>query len=135
MAGSTARKAELIGQLGNARARLSGHSRGVRAHLHPGEKLRASFKRQRLGWLGGAVLIGLVLAKLPPRTKKVPARRKKDRDQLAEAGQTGLALGILKLVLDLTKPILIGWATKRMGDVAKAARRTERKVEHVDRKT
>jgi hypothetical protein len=99
------------------------------------KKLRASFKRQRLGWLGGAVLIGLVLAKLPPRTKKVPARRKKDRDQLAEAGQTGLALGILKLVLDLTKPILIGWATKRMGDVAKAARRTERKVEHVDRKT
>lgn len=135
MAGSTARKAELIAQLGNARARLSAHSRGARAHLHPGEKLRASFKRQRVAWLGTAVLLGLVLAKLPPRTKKVPALRGKDREQLATAGRAGFALGAIKLILDLTKPLLIAWATKRVGDVAKAVRRTERKVEHVDRKT
>src|SRR5688500_10920117 len=128
MAQSTRRKDELVAQLDHARARVAGHSRGARAHMHPGEKLRASFRRQRLGWLGGAALLGLVLAKLPPRTKKVPVRRGKDREQLANAGKAGITLGALKLLLDLTKPILIAWATKRVGDVAKTAQRTEQKV-------
>src|SRR6476619_5736166 len=104
MAASTARKAELIAQLGNARARMTGHSRGARAHLHPGQKFRALFRRYRVSWLGGAAILGLVLAKLPPRTKKVPARRRKDRDELVQAGRAGFILGTLKLVLDLTKP-------------------------------
>lgn len=132
MAASTARKAELISQLGNARARMTGHSRGARAHLHPGQKARALFKQHRVSCLGGAALVGLVLAKLPPRTKKVPAQRRKDREQLARAGQAGFVLGTLKLILDLIKPLLIAWATKRVGDVAKSTRRTERKVEHVE---
>jgi len=138
MAQSTRRKDELVTRLDHARARVAGHSRGVRAHLHPGEKLRASFKRQRLGWLAAAGLVGLVLAKLPPRTKKVPMRggksTKKDREQLANAGKAGLTLGVLKLVLDLTKPILIAWATKRMGDVAKSTQRTEQKVARTEHK-
>jgi hypothetical protein len=135
MAQSTRRKDELVAQLDHARARVAGHSRGVRAHLHPGEKLRASFRRQRLGWLGGAALLGLALAKLPPRTKKVPMRGgRKDREQLANAGKAGVTLGVLKLVLDLTKPILIAWATKRMGDVAKTTQRTEQKVARTEHK-
>jgi hypothetical protein len=81
------------------------------------------------------VLAGLILAKLPPRTKKVRGHRPKNRDPLANAGRAGFALGALKLLLDLTKPLLIAWATKRIGDVAKSARRTERKVDHVERKT
>ena len=137
MAEFKGRKAELIADLDHARARLRGHSRGARAHLHPGEKLRAAFRRQRLGWLGGATLAGLLLAKLPPRTKKVPARRVKGsaRNEFAAAGKAGFFLGTLKLVLDLVKPLLIAWATKRMGDVARVAKRTERKVEHVEQKT
>ncbi|HEX5176073.1 MAG TPA: hypothetical protein VFV83_03535 [Chthoniobacteraceae bacterium] len=137
MAQSTRRKDELVARLDDARARVAGHSRGVRAHLHPGEKLRALFKRQRLGWLGGAAVLGLLLAKLPPRMKKVPVRRGKkgkDREQLANAGKAGLTLGVLKLVLDLAKPILIAWATKRMGDVAKTTQRTEQKVARTEHK-
>jgi hypothetical protein len=137
MAESTRRKDELIAQLEHARARVAGHSRGVRAHLHPGEKLRASFKRNRLAWLGSAAVLGLILAKLPPRTKKVPVRRwkgGKDREQLANSGKAGITLGILKLVLDLKKPILIARATKRMGDVAKSTQRTEQKVARTEHK-
>lgn len=136
MAELTGRKAELIAELDHARARLRGHSRGARAHLHPGEKLRASFQRQRIGWLGGATLAGLILAKLPPRTKKVPARQIKGvPNEFAAAGRAGFFLGTIKIVLDLLKPLLIAWATKRMGDIAQVAKRTERKVERVEQKT
>lgn len=127
------RKADLIAQLESARARLGVHSKGAQAHLHPGVKVREAFSRQRAAWLGGAALLGLMVTRLP-RTKKVVVRRKGGREEMAKAGKAGMALGGLKLAIDLAKPLLIAWATKRIGDVAKSTEKTERKVDQTKAK-
>lgn len=126
-------KAALIAQLETARARLAVHSQGAQAHLHPGVKMRETFERQRVAWLGGAALLGLIITRLP-RTKKVVVRRKGGREELAKAGKAGIAVGALKMAIDLAKPLLIAWATKRIGDVAKSAEQTERKVDQTKAK-
>jgi hypothetical protein len=113
-------KTALIRELDQARGELRAHSQGVRAHAHPGAKLRASFARNRIAWIGGAALLGLVLAKLPPRTKKVPLSRKAEK-QIADAGKAGFALGALKIAFDLARPFATTWATNRLGEMAKKA--------------
>ncbi|MES2573080.1 MAG: hypothetical protein V4710_23860 [Verrucomicrobiota bacterium] len=112
------RKNALIHELTRARAELSAHSRGARAHAHPGAALRAAFIRNRFLWIGSAAILGLVLAKIPARTKKVVLSRKGDQ-QVATAGKAGLMLGALKIAFDLGKPYLMTWATGRLGDMAK----------------
>ncbi|MDB6171736.1 MAG: hypothetical protein JWL59_1047 [Chthoniobacteraceae bacterium] len=112
------RKKTLIHELDRARAELSAHSRGARAHAHPAVKLRAAFAKNRLIWISGAAVLGLVLAKIPARTKKVVVNRKNEK-QMANAGKAGLALGALKMAFDLGKPFIMSWATGRLGDLAK----------------
>lgn len=133
MAEITNRKAALIRELDRTRGEMSAHLHGARAHADLGRKVRVSFARNALAWLGGAGLLGLVLSKIPPRAKKVVIRPKVTAP-IARAGRAGFVLGALKVVLDLTKPILLAWVTKRIGDVAQTAKKTERKVERVERK-
>jgi hypothetical protein len=112
------RKKVLTQELDRARAELRAHSRGVRAHAHPVAKLRIAFAKNRLIWISGAAVLGLVLAKIPARTKKIVVNRRNEK-QMANAGKAGLALGALKLAFDLGKPFLMSWATGRLGDMAK----------------
>ena len=127
-------KAALIAQLDRARGEIAVHNRGAMAHADVGGKLRVGFTRHRGAWLGIASLFGLLMAKLPARTKKVLVGRGRGGQQLASAGKAGIFLGALKLGLDILKPLLIAWATKRMGTIASVAKRTESKVERTEDK-
>jgi hypothetical protein len=97
-------------------------------------RVKSGFNENRVAWMGGAAIVGLALAKLPPRTKKVPLNPK-DREKLARIPQTGLLLGSVKLALDFAKPLLLAWATKRMGDVARSSEKVEKKVDRVEEKS
>jgi hypothetical protein len=110
---------------------MSAHSRGARAHTDLTGKLRGSFARHRAAFLGGAALLGLALV---PRPKKIVVN-KRGGTQAANAGKAGVFLGTVKVVLDLTKPLIMAWATKRIADMAKATKQVERKVDRVDAKT
>ena len=129
MAESSGRKASLVAELERARAQMSAHTKGARAHTNVQGKLTVGFNRHRAVWLGGAALLGLALV---PRPKKVVVARKGQRPSPAKAG---MVLATIKLVLDLTKPIIMAWATKRIADMAQATKKVERKVDRVDAKT
>ncbi len=131
MAENSGGKAAIIAELARARAQMSAHSQGVRAHADMGGKLREGFTRYRGAWLGGAALVGLALV---PRPKKIVVS-KRDGKRVQEAARAGFGLGAFKLALDITKPLLLAWATKRVSDVAKSTENVERKVEKVDAKT
>ena len=111
------RGAELIRQLDEARRRASISHAGLSDSMHFGEKVRGNLSRYRGAWLVGAVLLGLVIAKIPPRTKKVKvpvtasARTEKT---VKQAGIAGLALTVLKMGFDLGRPFLIKYLTQRM---------------------
>ena len=127
-------KAALIAELSRARATMANHTQGLRGGVDVGGRVHSGFERHRGAWLSGAALLGLILGKVPPRTKKVPMNAA-NRAQFAKAGKAGFFLTIVKLVIDFAKPLMIAWATKRMGDVAKSTQQVERKVARVERKS
>lgn len=137
MADNTDRKAELIAELNRARSRATAYRRGLSGDLKVSSKAKANIARNRGAWLLGAGLVGLIIAKIPPRTKKVPVSSYKgDRRQQVEAtGKAGLMLGILKLLVDATKPVFLAWMTKRLGEAVSVGKEVKHKVNKVDAKT
>jgi hypothetical protein len=110
------RKAELIAELARARARLTANAQGLRTELDFPTKARRAFTRHPAVWIGGAALLGLLVAKLPARRKKGVVKRKGAEPVLEKAGQAGLLLGALKIAFDFARPALLKWATQRATD-------------------
>jgi hypothetical protein len=115
-------KLALTRELDRSRSDLGLHAAQARILANPEPKLRASFSRHRVAWIGAAAVLGLLLAKIPARTKKVKASRKSD-PLIADNAKAGLALGAFKIAFDLAKPFLMAWATTRLGDLAQKSQR------------
>ncbi|MHA3774564.1 hypothetical protein ACXR0O_23820 [Verrucomicrobiota bacterium sgz303538] len=134
------RKAELITELDRARSRASANRREMQGSgARAAHKAEASVSRNRYKWVFVALLAGFVIAKLPARTKKVVVNRKgkavpPQQAGLENAGKAGIALAVLKILLDITKPVIMAWATKRLGEAVNVGKDVRRKVEKVDRK-
>ncbi len=139
MAGNDDRKAELRAELERARSRATAFRQNMQSRPSVADKAQSTITRNRGPWLIGAMLLGLTVAKLPPRTKEVAVsrwgRKKVYAAPLQQAGKAGFFVAILKLLVDVMKPILMAWATKRLGQVIQVQKETKAKVEKVDRKT
>jgi hypothetical protein len=110
-------KAELIAELARARAALASNAGALRHDLDFPTRAKKAFKRNPLLWLGAAAVIGLVIARLPGRPKKVVKVFPKEKEPaLEKAGKAGLLLGVLKIVFDLARPALLKWVTQRFSD-------------------
>jgi hypothetical protein len=126
-----ARKAELIAALDRARSRLAANAHALRDDLDPLARARRSFQRNGFAWVGGATLLGVLLARLPARTKTVTVdRRGRKVEDTRKAATAGLTLGVLKIAFDLAKPWLAGWISRRAasfadGDVRSSSRARE----------
>jgi len=114
MAGNEDAKAELIARLARARAQLDRSGGEVRAALDVPARIRAGFQRHAWAWLGGAILAGVVIAKLPPRTRKVRVDVKGEPVAAKAAATTGLALAIGKIAFDLARPVLLRMAMEKL---------------------
>jgi hypothetical protein len=114
MAGSEDRKAQLIARLAQARARLDTSSGRVRAALDWPARMRAGFQRHAALWLGGAVLGGVLLAKLPARTRKVRVDAAGVPLATRTAARTGFTLAAAKIAFDLARPVLWKLAMERL---------------------
>jgi len=83
-------------------------------------------------WLGSAAVVGLLVALLLRRTKKVETVRvnvKKREPVVEEAGKAGLVLGVLKIAFDLARPALTKWVTRWLADyVANVQSRKSRRA-------
>ena len=116
MAGNEDRKAALTAELARARAEIGGAADVVRARLDFGARARQSVSHHRWWWLGGAVLAGVLLAKLPARTKKIYVDEKGRKLPRSSAVTAGLLLGAVKIAFDLAKPSLLKMAARRAED-------------------
>ena len=115
---------ELRQEAAHSRDRLSRDLSGLRYELDFPLKFRKSFQRQTVLWIGAAIVVGVVLAVLPARTKKVRVKMKtKDRGQQQKEGilGAGLAFGALKLVATMLKPTITAFVAKKMSSYAAGA--------------
>jgi hypothetical protein len=112
------RKQELIRELEQARQKITISRAGLSDDLHFGDKITGNLTRYRGAWLAGALITGLVISKIPPRTKKVkvkvPVLKSSGEKQAEKAGAAGLGLMALKFAFDVGKPFLMKYLTQRM---------------------
>ena len=120
-------KAQLIAELDRARSRLSINAGALRHDLDFSARAKSAFKRMPLPWLGGAAFLGLLVAKLPRRAKKVVIVAKGKGEAVENVGKLGLALGALKIALDFARPVLTAWAKKRVVEYASGTRHGDRR--------
>jgi hypothetical protein len=117
-------KAELIAELARARTIVSANFLALRHDLDFPARAKKAFKSSPLPWLGAAGVIGLIIARLPRRTKKVVTvfpKFKKKEEAIEKAGKAGLLLGALKIAFDFARPMLLKWVTQRVSDYASSA--------------
>src|SRR3954468_12692586 len=113
---------ELRQEAAHSRDRLGRDLGGLRYELDFPLKLRKSFQRQTWIWIGAALLIGVLIASLPPKTKKVrvEAPKGKSRGEHQKEGilGAGLALGALRLLATMLKPTITQYVARKMSGYA-----------------
>jgi hypothetical protein len=114
---------ELRQEAAHSRDRLGRDLSGLRYELDFPLKFRKSFQRQTVVWIGAAIVLGVIIMTLPPRTKKVKISARgngKSRGEHQKEGLlgAGLALGALKLVATLLKPTITQYVAKKMSGYA-----------------
>jgi hypothetical protein len=120
---------ELRQQAAHSRDRLGRDLSGVRYELDFPLKFRKSFQRQTVLWIGAAIVVGVIFAVMPARTKKVRVKAKaKSRGEHEKEGLlgAGLALGALKLVATMLKPTITAFVAKKMSGYAAGVGATRR---------
>ena len=107
-------KTKLTYELAAARAKMSGYAGALRHDLDIGARLKTGVTRNPVAWFAGAVVVGLVLSRIPTGHRKVvvkgPSFRNKD---VEKAGKAATALAVLKFGLDFAKPAIVAWAKRR----------------------
>jgi hypothetical protein len=96
---------------------------GLRYELDFPLKFRQSFQRQTVLWITAAVVIGVVFAVMPARTKKLQVTAKTRSDPKEGILGAGLALGALQLAVTLLKPAVTNFISKKMSGYAAGAAR------------
>jgi hypothetical protein len=119
---------ELRQEAAHSRDRLGRDLSGLRYELDFPLKFKKSFQRQTVVWIGAAIVLGVIIMTLPPKTKKVQIKPKgsaKSRGEQQKEGLlgAGLALGALKLVAAMLKPTITQYVAKKMGGYAAGAGR------------
>ncbi|HVF72460.1 MAG TPA: hypothetical protein VM940_12710 [Chthoniobacterales bacterium] len=115
---------ELRQEAAHSRDRLGRDLGGLRYELDFPLKLKKSFQRQTVLWIGAAIVVGVIFAVMPAREKKVyvrggkPDPKKKGEEQKKGLIGAGLAMGALRLAATMLKPALMKYATDRMGSYA-----------------
>src|ERR1700730_8831390 len=116
---------QLRQEVAHSRDRLARDLSGLRYELDFPLKFRKSFQRQTVMWITAAVVIGVVFAVMPARTKKCSVKVKAKTRSDAKEGilGAGLALGALKLAVTLLKPAVTNFIAKKMSSYAADAAR------------
>jgi len=106
------RKTELIAALARGRSQITANAHLLGHDLDFAARARRSFARNPTVWIGGTVVLGLVVARLLWPKRKLAVTRKTKEPEIEKVGQAGLLLGALKIAFDIARPILIPWATR-----------------------
>jgi hypothetical protein len=90
---------------------------GMRYELNFPLKFRKAFQRHTVLWVGSALALGLLLALMRARTKKVYINPAGKKVGLADKRllESGALLGLLKLGITLVQPMVAGYLAKKGG--------------------
>lgn len=111
-------KAELSAELDRARAKLSRNMAEFRRDIDVPAHVSKAVRQNKTLWLSGAAALGLIIAKLPSRKKKVYVDSRTNK-KVKEAEKASMVLALAKLAFSAAKPMLMGIATKKLAEAAR----------------
>ena len=114
--------AELKEEIARSRLRVAREVRGLCYELDFPRKIRRSFQRQTLLWIGAAAAVGLLLTIAPARRKKVYVDLKSARKPAGKLLEAGFLLGALKITASLLKPVIVSFLKKKISAYASESR-------------
>jgi hypothetical protein len=116
---------ELRAEIAGSRERVGRDLCGLRHELDFPAKFRRSFRKQTVSWVSAAAAVGALIALAPMRKKKVYIDAKRGRESTKKLAETGLALGALKVVASLVRPVIVEFVKNRLtGFGGKSRRKT-----------
>jgi hypothetical protein len=113
---------QLKAEIARSRDLVERDLRGLRYELDIPRRIRRSFHEQMPLWLGAAAVVGTLLILLPMRRKKIYVDAKPGGTSKSRVLEAGFALGALRIVAGLLKPMIANFITKKMGDYASGGR-------------
>jgi hypothetical protein len=116
---------QLRQEIAHSRDRLARDLGGLRYELDFPLKFRKSFQRQTIVWVTAAVVVGVIFAVMPARTRKVQVRAKGNDGKETKKGilGAGMAIGALRLAATLLKPAITQFVSRKMSGYAADAGR------------
>jgi len=108
-------RAAIKSDIALSRDRLGRELGGLRYELDFPRKLKNSFRDQTGIWIGAIIVVGLLIAVAPARTKKVYVSRKNDSKGNGKGLlEAGALVGVLKFAATLLRPALIKFVTSKI---------------------
>src|SRR6188768_3334055 len=102
-------KKSLVAELDRSRSEVTAEASHIREDLAFGRKLKRGMARNPAVWIGGAVLLGLLISRLP-RQKKPKVKMKFGSSGQEETAKAGLAAVVLlptrKFLFNAAQPAL-----------------------------
>jgi hypothetical protein len=109
-------KEELSAQLEQARRRIASNAGALREDLDVGKHFKQSFRAHKGAYLSGGTILGLLLAKLPARKKKIYVERKtnKPTEAVKEAEKAGIWLVLLQFLFKTFRPAIMSFVSDQL---------------------
>jgi hypothetical protein len=114
---------ELTTEIAQSRERLARDVRGLHYELDFPAKFRRSFREQTVSWLAAAAAVGALIAFAPIRKKKIYVDARNSRKSKRRLAQTGFALAVLKIAVNLARPVIIELVKNRLTGFGGQSRR------------
>src|SRR5204863_6003453 len=114
---------ELRAEIAGSRERVGRDLGGLRHELDFPAKFRRSFREQTVSWVSAATAVGALIALAPMRKKKIYIDAKRRRESTKKLAETGFALGALKVVASLVRPVIVEFVKNRLTGVTGKSRR------------
>ena len=104
----------LVAELSAARREIIRHGAALGDDWNLAARLRRSVSNNRLAWISGATVLGLLLSRLVPSRRKIVVVPPSPGLNQKKTTWTGaILLGVLKLGFTFVKPALTAWAQQR----------------------
>jgi hypothetical protein len=115
---------DLIVKAARSRDQVGRDLRGLQYELNFPAKLRQSYLRYTTYWLSGAAVVGVLMALLPLREKKIYIRAQSNGKTKNKFAESGFALGALNIGAGLIRPAIAEFVKNRLSRTARGRRTT-----------
>jgi hypothetical protein len=120
-------RAAIKSDIALSRDRMGRELGGLRYELDFPRKLKNSFRDQTGIWIGAVVVVGLLIAVAPARTKKVYVRPKNGEKGSGKGlVEAGALVGVLKFAATLLRPALMKFFASKISGYSRPRSRVPR---------